>query len=90
MYSKVTVVKNQSGLHARPAAEFVKLASKFKSQIHIKKNIENAPLANAKSVIFLLSLGLTSGTEVLISAEGIDEIEAVDALVDLIDNQLND
>ncbi len=83
MISKTATITNKTGLHARPAGTFVKTASKFKSGIKIK-DIKNDAEANAKSIIFLLSLGLVQGTEVEITADGEDEEEAVNTLVDLI------
>lgn len=84
MYSKTTVVKNRTGLHARPASEFVACAAKFSSKVTIKK-LGAEKEVNAKSIILLLSLALVQGTEVEISAAGEDETAAVEALVALID-----
>ena len=86
MYTRITVVKNPTGLHARPATEFVTEAKKYKSRILIQ-NTKATPeeAVNAKSVVLLLTLGLGQGAEVAISAQGEDEQEAVDALIALID-----
>jgi phosphocarrier protein len=86
MVAKKTVIKNKTGLHARPASEFVQAATKFKSNINIRRVAEEDDEANAKSIIFLLSLGLCQGEEVEVSADGEDENEAVDALIALIDS----
>ena len=65
MYSKTVKITNPTGLHARPASEFVQAASKFKSDITIQRiDEEGAAKANAKSILILLSLGLVSGAEV--------------------------
>lgn len=86
MYSKITTVKNPTGLHARPAAELVAAAKKFKSSIKIRTiSDENKVPVNAKSIIMLLSLGAGQGSQVEILAEGEDEKEAVDSLIKLID-----
>lgn len=85
MYSKSTVIKNKTGLHARPASEFIALASKFQSRIIIKK-LSAGQDANAKSIVMLLSLGLNQGEQVEIVARGDDEVEAVDQLIALIDS----
>lgn len=85
MYSKLTTIVNETGLHARPASEFVKAAAKFKSNITIQRDGSDTA-ADAKSIIFLLSQGLAKGTQVIISAEGEDEQQAVDDLVALIDS----
>lgn len=85
MYKKNVTVLNKSGLHARPASDFVKEASKFSSKITIKRLDEDEE-ANAKSIVFLLSLGIGQGTEVEISANGDDEQQAVEALTALVES----
>ena len=89
MYSKRTVIKNKTGLHARPASEFIAMASKFQSRITIKKLSEDED-ANAKSIVMLLSLGLAQGEEVEIVSKGEDEVEAVDKLIALIDSKFGE
>ena len=89
MYSKRTVIKNKTGLHARPASEIIAMASKFQSRITIKKLSEDED-ANAKSIVMLLSLGLAQGEEVEIVAKGEDEVEAVDKLIALIDSKFGE
>ena len=84
MYSKKTTIQNTTGLHARPASDFIACSSTYKSKIVIKK-VEDDEEANAKSIVMLLSLALSLGDEVEITAKGEDEVEAVDALVALID-----
>lgn len=86
MYSKATLVKNPSGLHARPASSFVTCAGKFKSKITIKRTGEEKDGVNAKSIIMLLTQGFCKNEEVEISAIGEDEVQAVDALINLIDS----
>ena len=85
MYSRKTVIKNRTGLHARPASDFIAAAGKFKSKITIKR-VGDEDEANAKSIVMLLSLGLGQGTEIELAARGEDEIDAVDALIALIDS----
>ena len=84
MYTKKIQIKNRTGLHARPASDFVKAAKQYTSKITIKRAEEETG-ANAKSIVLLLSLGLTKGTQVEISAHGEDEQAAVEALVSLIE-----
>ena len=84
MYVKKTVITNRTGLHARPAAEFVAAAGKFKSRITLKR-MDNNKEANVKSIVFVLSLSLAQGTQVEISAIGEDEVEAVDTLANLLE-----
>lgn len=85
MYKKTTTILNKSGLHARPASDFVKEAGKFGSKITIRRLDEDEE-ANAKSIVFLLSLGIGQGVEVELSAKGEDEQQAVDSLVALIES----
>lgn len=80
-----TVIRNKTGLHARPASDFVQAAGRFQSSIVIRRKGEEDEEANAKSIIFLLSLGLCQGEEVEIEARGEDEREAVETLTALID-----
>ena len=89
MYKKRTTIKNKTGLHARPASEFIAMASKFSSRITIKKLSEDED-ANAKSIVMLLALGLAMGEEVEIVAKGDDEVEAVDSLIALIDSKFGE
>lgn len=81
MYIQSVTVTNKSGLHARPAVMFVQTASKFKSNIIVRKDEKTA---SSKSIINILALGISKDTEISISAEGVDEKEAVDALVKLV------
>ena len=81
MIEKTVEVTNPTGLHARPAALFVQTAGKFTSLIKIQKDDK---VVNAKSIMGLMSLAVSQGTVVSISAEGEDEEFAVRELVDLI------
>ena len=83
MVEKLFVVKNETGLHARPASLFVQKAAKYKSTIKVKKDGKEA---NAKSIISVLSLGASFGSEITIIADGPDAEEAVASLVELLDN----
>ena len=85
MVSKVTRVINATGLHARPATEFVNKANTFSSKITIRNfSDESNKTVNAKSIVLLLTLGVCQGTDVEITAVGLDEVEAVESLVALI------
>lgn len=90
MTKKQVLVSNPSGLHARPGAEFVKVANTFKSTIKIMKTDNPAKLVNAKSIIFLLSLGIKKDTLVELQAEGEDEVTAVETLCALIESGLGE
>ena len=81
MYVKDVTVQNQVGLHARPATFFIQKANEFKSSIWVEKEERRA---NAKSLLGVLSLGITGGTDIKILADGQDEAEAVDALTKLV------
>ncbi|MEN6531460.1 MAG: HPr family phosphocarrier protein, partial [Anaerolineaceae bacterium] len=74
MYSKQTILKNLTGLHARPASEFVACAKSFESKVTIRRlDVEGAPEVNAKSIIKILAQGLSVNTPIEISADGPDE-----------------
>ena len=91
MYKKTVVVNNKSGLHARPGSVFVTEANKFASKIKIRRLDEDEDEAvNAKSIAFVLSLGIAQGVEVELSAVGDDAQEAVDSLCALIESGLGD
>ena len=83
MVSGHAKVTNASGLHARPAAEFVKAAKAFQSCITIRKSEDGQPV-NAKSIAQILCEGIVINTDVEISAQGPDEREAVNRLIALI------
>lgn len=86
MYSKTVTIHNPSGLHARPAAVFAKTAAGFTASITVRRNEPDAESRDAKSILMLMALGLSSGTEISISAVGPDEHDAVDALVGLVES----
>ena len=83
MYSKDVEVKNQVGLHARPATFFIQKANEFKSSIWVEKEDRRV---NAKSLLGVLSLGVMGGTTIRILAGGPDEETAVDELVKLVES----
>lgn len=75
-------IANRYGLHARPAAELVKLAGTFSSEILVGKgDLE----VNGKSIMGVLMLAAEQGTELVIRADGIDAAEAIEALCGLIE-----
>lgn len=74
-------VMNSQGFHARPAAEFVKLASRFSAEIHVEKDgLE----VNAKSIMGVLMLAAEKGSTLVVRAKGDDAPDALDALADLV------
>lgn len=86
MYSRKVTVVNSTGLHARPAAVFVKTAGEFQALVQISRGDKPEQKVNAKSMVLVLSLSASQGTEVFISAEGTDERAAVDTLTALIES----
>ena len=83
MIEKKLTILNGTGIHARPASQFVTLLNGFKSNIQI---IKGTRTANAKSIINVLSLALTGGTEIIVKADGIDEQEAISSIENFIAN----
>ena len=81
MYMKEVVVQNQVGLHARPATFFIQKANEYKSSIWVESDDRKV---NAKSLLGVLSLGITKGLTITIIADGPDEEDAVNDLVNLI------
>ncbi len=84
---KLVKILNESGLHARPAAIFVKTASGFKSEIKIEVK---GNYLNGKSIMNVLSLGAKKGDEIKIIANGPDEDEAVQSLAQLIESKFGE
>ena len=83
--SKV-ILKNKDGLHARQAALFVRAANQYESDITIIRDGEEV---NGKSIIGIMSLGIFSGQEITLRAEGKDEEKAIEGMVEFVENQLN-
>lgn len=81
MYVKEVLIQNKAGLHARPATFFIQKANEYKSSIWVEKDERKV---NAKSLLGVLSLGIIGGTNIKIFADGPDEVDAVEGLVDLI------
>ena len=86
MFLKEIVVQNQVGLHARPATFFIQKANEYKSSVWIERDERRV---NAKSLLGVLSLGITKGINVTVLAEGPDEEQAVNELVDLISSNFS-
>ncbi|SFI62913.1 HPr family phosphocarrier protein [Thermoflavimicrobium dichotomicum] len=81
MVEKKVIVNLEAGLHARPAAAFVQKANQFSSQVFVAKGNKKV---NAKSIMGVMSLAASKGTEIVISAEGPDAEEAVNALAEIV------
>lgn len=87
MYTREITVKNEVGLHARPATYFIQKANEFKSSIWVEKDERRV---NAKSLLGVLSLGIVNGTAINLIADGPDEKEAVEALIELISSNFSE
>ncbi len=87
MFVKDVVVQNKVGLHARPATFFIQKANEYKSSIWVEKEERRI---NAKSLLGVLSLGIIGGAAIKIIADGADEEEAVNGLVDLVESGFAD
>ena len=83
MVSKEILVKSSTGLHARPATLLVKKASSFKSDIYIDFNGKKA---NVKSLIGVLSLGVTKNSSITLTVNGNDEVYALEEMIKLIES----
>ena len=79
---RVTVV-NKTGLHARPAATFARLAKKYQSIVKIQYNNK---IINAKSTVAILSAGIGCGSVIELTAEGEDELAALQALIQFVES----
>ena len=82
-----TTIENKTGIHARPASVFVQKASSFKSKVQIKAK---GKTVDAKSILMIMSMGLTKGTEITLVADGPDEAEAVAQLKALVDSKFGE
>jgi len=87
MVTKELTIINKLGIHARPAAQFVKLASKFDADIVVEKDGEEV---DGKSILGLMMLAVGRGSKITITAEGKDEQEALNALEDLISRKFEE
>ena len=81
MISRQVTITNSSGLHARPATFFIQKANSYKASIWVEKEDRKV---SAKSLLGVLSLGITKGTQVTIIADGADEADALEGLSNLV------
>src|SRR5262245_6087781 len=82
MTSRSVTLVNELGMHARAAAKFVHLAARFASRIRVSRGGREM---DGKSVMGLLLLAAARGSTIVISADGLDEIDALSALVALVE-----
>lgn len=83
MVEQLVTIRNVLGLHARPAGVLSQVANQFSSNIYLQNGLMKV---NAKSIMGIMMLAASCGTELTIRAEGPDEEEAVEALTKLVDN----
>jgi phosphocarrier protein HPr len=87
MITRSLVIRNRYGLHARPAAKFVEIASKFQAQVMMSKDgIE----VNGKSIMGVLVLAAEKGSKIELRVDGKDEKEAIEALAGLLEGKLDE
>jgi len=79
-------VINEVGLHARPAAEFVKAAAQFKCKLMVRNTTKDSAVVDAKSILSVLTLGVEKNHEIELRAEGEDEAQAIQTLRELIES----
>ena len=87
MISREVTIKNNVGLHARPATFFIQKANSYKSSIWVEREDRRI---NAKSLLGVLSLGIVKGMTITLIADGHDETEAVEGLAALVDTGFNE
>ena len=87
MISRSVTIRNSVGLHARPATFFVQKANCYKCSIWVEK--EDCRV-NAKSLLGVLSLGISQGADITLIADGADEADAVNGLATLVDGEFNE
>lgn len=87
MVERKIVLDNNIGLHARPASKFTRIASKFNSDIILIRDGRNG---NGKSLLSILALGIFEDTEFLLRIIGDDELDAISAIIDLVERKFID
>ena len=87
MVERTVQILNKNGLHARPAAEIVKLAAKYRSEITISRD---GTEVNGKSIMGVMMLAAECGASVVLKADGADAEQAVDAIATLIANKFGE
>lgn len=87
MIKRELTIRNKLGLHARAAAKLVNTAGGFASEIQLQKDGQQV---NAKSIMGVMMLAASCGSQVVLSVDGDDEMAAMEALVALIDNRFGE
>ena len=87
MQKEVVILKNETGLHARPASEIAKIAMKYKCDVNL---IVNGKKINAKSPLMIMAAGIKTKTEIEIECNGEDEEEALKELKEAFDSNFGE
>lgn len=90
MSSVRLTVRNPSGIHARPAAQFVRTAGRFRARITVENLTGGRGPADAKSILAVLPLGVSQGHEIQVTADGEDADEAIAAITRAIEDGLGE
>ena len=87
MIERIVTIVNKNGLHARPAAEIVKLAAKYQAEVTIvRDDLE----VNGKSIMGMMMLAAECGSEIIIRADGDDAGDAVNRLIGLVEQKFGE
>lgn len=87
MLKKEIEIINKLGLHARASTKLTQVAAQFSSQIWVERNTRRV---NAKSIMGVMMLAASKGSKIMLETEGADEVEAMAALTDLINNRFGE
>ena len=87
MQKEIVILKNETGLHARPASEIAKIAMKYKCNVNL---IVNGKKINAKSPLMIMAAGIKTKTEIEIECDGEDEEKALSELKKAFDNNFGE
>ncbi len=87
MITKKLTVQNKLGIHARPAAQFVRVASRFQADVSVEKDDE---AVDGKSIMGLMMLAVGWGAEIVVTVDGPDEVEALTALEELVNSKFGE
>lgn len=87
MIEKTVTIKNKLGLHARAAVKLMNLANRFNSNVKITKDGNEV---DAKSILGILTLAAVKGSKITLKVSGKDEYNALDALIELIENKFEE
>lgn len=87
MMTKAFTIQNKLGIHARPAAQFVRTASRYKSDVSVEKDGE---MVDGKSIMGMMMLAVGYGMQIVVTVDGPDEADLMKALEDLIERKFDE